>query len=90
MGRRNETFVSAGNVEQAIILCLGMTNNPWFHPLLDFLLCIPNKAHIHFLRPDGTTSTFGFPLAFIYLGHNEQKFIEVFSQYGKMVRAIRL
>lgn len=77
---------AAGRVEQAIILSLGNPNSVWFQPFFDFPLCF-YRGHIDFYRPDGTTGTFGFPLAFVYLGSNENRFIEVFSKFGRTVRA---
>lgn len=78
---------TSGAVEQAILLSLGNPNSTWFQPLCDYLLCF-YRGHLHFDRPDGTTGDFGFPLAFVYLGSNEAKFIKVFSQFGRIVRAI--
>lgn len=78
---------AAGNIEQAVILTLGNPNSVWFQPLLDFTLCF-YRGHIDFYRPDGSIGTFGFPLAFVYLGPNESRFIEVFSRFGRIVKAI--
>lgn len=77
----------AGNVKQAILLSLGNPNSVWFQPFFDFVLCF-YRGHIDFYRPDGSTGTFGFPLAFAYLGPNEAKFIETFSRFGRIARAI--
>lgn len=78
---------AAGTFEQAILLSLGNPNSVWFQPFFEFLLCFC-RGHIDFYRPDGSTGTFGFPLAFAYLGPNEARFIEVFSKFGRIVRAI--
>ena len=76
-----------GHVAQAVLLSLGNPNSLWFQPLFDFLLCF-HRGHITFARPDGTTGSFGFPLAFAYLGPNEAKFIEVFAPFGRVARAV--
>lgn len=76
-----------GSVEQAILLSLGNPNSVWFQPFFDFTLCF-YRGHLDFYRPDGTEGDFGFPLAFVYLGPNEAKFTEVFSRFGRIVRAI--
>lgn len=78
---------AAGTIEQAILLSLGNPNSTWFQPLLGRLTCF-YLGHLHFSRPDGSTGDFGFPLAFVYLGPNEDTFIEVFSQYGRIVKAV--
>jgi|ERR1022692_871851 ParB family chromosome partitioning protein len=77
----------SGNVEQAVLLSLGNPNSVWFQPFFDFILCF-YCGHIDFYRPDGSTSSFGFPLAFVYLGPNETKFIDIFSQFGRIAKAI--
>lgn len=76
-----------GTVEQAVLLSLGNPNSTWFQPFLDYVVCF-NRGTLHFTHPDGSQGTFGFPLAFIYLGPNESKFIEGFSRFGRIVRAI--
>lgn len=76
-----------GKIEQAILLSLGNSNSTWFQPLFDFLVCC-YLGTIAFQRPDSTDGHFGFPLSFVYLGPNGQRFIEVFSQFGRIVRAI--
>lgn len=77
----------AGTIEQAVVLSLGNPSSKWFQPFFDYLICF-HLGHIAFLRPDGTYGYFGFPLAFIYLGPHEQRFNDVFSQFGRVVRAI--
>lgn len=76
-----------GNIEQAIILSLGNPNCGWFQPFYSYPICF-YRGTIHFNRPDGSKGHFGFPLAFIYLGLNEKKFIHVFSQFGRIVKAV--
>lgn len=78
---------AAGTIEQAVLLSLGNPNSVWFQPFFEFCLCF-YRGHIDFYRPDGSTGTFGFPLAFVYLGPNESRFIDIFSQFGRIVRAI--
>jgi len=75
----------AGNVGQAILLSLGNPNSVWFQPLFEFPLCF-HRSNIWFYRPDGSQAKFGFPNAFVYLGPHEEKFIEVFKQFGPVVQ----
>lgn len=76
-----------GNIEQAILLTLGNPNSTWFQPFLDYVVCF-YRGTLHFTRPNGDKGTFGFPLAFIYLGSNDATFVEVFSRFGRIVKAI--
>ena len=76
------------HVKQAIALVLGNACfMQWFQPLWGYSLCF-HAGHIPFWRPDGSTSDFGFGTIFVYLGPHEQKFTEVFSKFGRIVRAI--
>jgi ParB family chromosome partitioning protein len=79
---------AAGRIEQAILLLLGNSCFAhYFYPLWNHPLCF-HDGYISFYKPDGTTDDFGFGTIFVYLGPNESKFIEVFSQFGRVVRAI--
>jgi hypothetical protein len=78
----------SGHVEQAILLLLGNACfTKWFQHLWDYPLCF-HDGHIDFHRPDGSTASFGFGTIFAYLGPNEARFIEVFSRFGRIARAI--
>lgn len=77
-----------GNVEQAVLLLLGNScYQKWFAPLWNYPLCFHN-GKIIFTREDMSEDSFGFGTCFVYLGPNETKFIEVFSKFGRIVRAI--
>lgn len=78
---------SIGNIEQAVLLSLGNPNSTWFQPFFDFSMCF-YRGHLPFYRPDGTEGDFGFPLAFVYLGAHEDRFISTFSRFGRIVRAV--
>jgi hypothetical protein len=76
------------NTEQAILLLLGnVCFAHYFYPLWQFPLCF-HDGSITFHRPDGSTEDFGFGTIFVYLGPNESRFVEVFSKFGRVVRAI--
>lgn len=76
-----------GNIQQAIILTMmGMYAN-WFFRLLEYHVCFLEEKPI-FYRPDGTNGKLGFAACCTYLGSNETKFIEVFSQFGRIAKAI--
>lgn len=86
-----------GNIQQAITLVNGYPNTRWFHQLFAFLVCFTegninfyNSTHridTAFSRPNKLNgSTHGS--AFVYLGENEQSFIDVFSQFGTVVKKV--
>lgn len=78
----------AGNVVQAILLVLGNACfMKWFYPLWEFPMCF-HDGRIYFDLPDGSKSDFGFGNTFIYLGPNESKFVEVFSQFGTIAKRV--
>lgn len=83
-----------GSVTQAIVLCTVRTEAAWYQPLWNYPICFPDHI-LHFYKPNGMgdpekDSRHGhfFGTSFAYLGSNESKFIEVFSQFGRIVRAI--
>jgi hypothetical protein len=78
---------SQGHVAQAVLLSLGNPSSLWFQPLFDFVICF-HRGHITFFRPNGGTGHFGFPLAFVYLGPSVAQFIEAFSPFGRIARAV--
>ena len=77
-----------GNVEQAMLLLLGLSCfRVWFEPLWKYLVCFQSE-HLNFEREDGSNSRYGFGTNFIYLGSNEQRFIDIFSQFGPVARRV--
>jgi hypothetical protein len=77
-----------GHIKQAICLIIGSSCfMRWFQPLWNYPLCF-HDGRILFNLPDGGQSDFGFGNIIAYLGPNEAKFIEVFSQFGRIIRAI--
>lgn len=78
----------AGNVRQAIALAFGTSAcMPWFQPFWQHLICI-SKSILDFDMPDGSKNHFGYGNLFVYLGKDEQSFIEHFSAFGRIARAI--
>ncbi len=75
-----------GNIEEAIMLVLG--NVPfmqWFQAFWKFPLCFC-QGRIRFEVQGGGTDGYGFGNTFVYMGPNEQKFREVFSELGVIVK----
>jgi hypothetical protein len=78
----------AGNIEQIIMLILGNACfNKYFYPLWDHAICF-HDGTLTFTLPDGSPRDFGFGSIFVYMGPNEQKFVDTFGQFGRMVKAI--
>lgn len=84
----------AGNVRQAVLLVTIRTEAEWYQPLFDYPICFSNHI-VHFYKPgnkplpekDSRHGHF-FGTSFVYLGPNEGRFTEVFSRFGRIVRAI--
>jgi len=75
-------------IDQAILLLLGNACfQKWFEPLWEYPLCF-HHGKIEFERISGKSDSFGFGTTFVYIGPNEQKFVDVFSQFGRIVKAI--
>ena len=72
-----------GEVSDAIVLVNNSTETAWFNRLMNCASAVVfPQTRVRFLDPEGKP---GAPLqgqAIIYLGPNEHKFIEVFSQFG--------
>jgi hypothetical protein len=80
-----------GNIEQAIVLyptAQGAFSTRWFHSLLDYPTCIPCKRIAFYTDTLYLAEQPNFCSAFTYLGSNEAKFIDVFSQFGRIAKAI--
>lgn len=79
-----------GNVEQAILLVTANTEVGWFQPLFSHLICFVHKRlNYQTPTPDNFMATHQsrFGTCFVYLGVNEERFIEVFSKFGHVVRS---
>ena len=83
----------AGNVRQAVLLTTCDSDNQWFQPFWDYVICFTNH-NVHFFKPingmirKDSRSTQMFGTVFVYLGPNEAAFIEHFSPFGRIAKAI--
>jgi ParB family chromosome partitioning protein len=78
---------TAGDINQAILLVTTEINAVWFQPLWDYPICFPDHK-VKFIIPDGPNRgvySQMFGTAFVYLGPNEQRFINIFSEFGVVV-----
>ena len=72
----------SGHVKEAICITFSSMSEAWMTPLLGYLQCFP-QGRIYYRKPDGTVekqATKGS--MFTYMGNNEDKFAEVFSEIG--------
>lgn len=79
----------AKEIDQACCICFAATSEKWFQPLFEHTICFPFKR-VNFLDPSGKTIkgvTKG--CAITYLGGQIDRFAQVFSKYGNVVRGTR-
>jgi len=77
-----------GHITQAIILATTEVNAQWFYPLWSYTVCIPDHR-VHFIVQETLHKYCQmFGTCFVYLGQDDTKFIEVFSQFGRIVKAV--
>lgn len=75
----------AGNVEQAILLVNGATETAWFQRLCNHVMCF-KKGKIRFLSEEGINTGPTVGSVFVYFGSHEDRFIEVFSKFGRIAK----
>src|SRR6266568_3138242 len=82
-----------GNVTDAILLTTCDSDNQWFQLLWEYIICFTNH-NVHFFKPmngairKDSRSTQMFGTVFTYLGQDEQRFIDIFSQFGTVARRV--
>jgi ParB family chromosome partitioning protein len=89
-GRKLVEEYQKGHVEQAILLVMACIKQKWFHTLWsmeDYPVCFSRKR-IYFHRPGGALQELRESTCLIYLGPNQQKFIDVFSQFGTIAKRV--
>lgn len=78
------------NIEQAILLSIPNTDTKWFQQLWDYPICFTDHRLKFYGKQTyaSKTNSNRFGTIFVYFGQNEAKFIELFSQFGRIVKAI--
>ena len=77
-----------GTVSQAILLCRADPSAYWFSPLWHYPICFVG-GNFYFDSPKGLgTAKHRFGTCFVYLGPGVHTFIDVFCQFGRVVRAV--
>jgi ParB family chromosome partitioning protein len=79
----------AGHVEQAILLVNAYLYKRWFARLLwGYLVCLPT-GRLEFWNARGKAGRSPHASALVYFGSSEQRFIDIFSQFGPVVKAMK-
>ena len=76
-----------GDVTQAIVCINADIVRSWFQLLWAYTICFSSRP-IPFIRPSLKSEHHFFGTAFVYLGPNEQKFIETFSRFGTIAKRV--
>lgn len=92
-GRSNQDLWSArllaeyreGRVEEAVLLVNAATDTAWFQRLWAYPICFV-KGRIPFWRPEGSAESPTHPSAFVYLGQDNERFRDLFREFGTVVR----
>lgn len=77
----------AGDVTQAIVCINADTVRSWFQCLWEYTICFVSHP-VQFNRPGLKPEHHFFGSCFVYLGPNEKKFIEHFSQFGTIAKRV--
>lgn len=77
----------AGITKEAVLLVNANTEAKWFQPLYNYLICFTNHR-IRFYNTEGTPNQPTQGNAFIYLGNQTERFTELFSTFGVVIRRI--
>lgn len=72
--------------KEAVLLVNAAVDTNWFHDLLaEFPICL-TRGRINFTTPEPTISGSTHGSAFVYFGSQLDKFCEIFSEFGTVVR----
>jgi ParB family chromosome partitioning protein len=73
-----------GRVDQAILLSKADPKQLWFQSLWDYPICFV-RSRLLFNRPGLPPEKHQFGNVFVYFGRDQDKFLEVFTQFGPVV-----
>lgn len=80
-----------GHVTQAVLLTTCRPDTSWFAPLWQFPICFADHKVGFYVPEEGQIlqeHSHAHGTLFVYLGMWEQTFIEVFSKFGRIAKAI--
>lgn len=78
---------SAGRVQEAILLVNAYLYKVWFAPLWVYPICFPT-GRLSFWNEQGKSGRSPHSSALVYFGHQVQTFVDVFSVFGPVVKAM--
>lgn len=77
-----------GDITEAILLVnSNATETQWFAPLWDHILCFV-RGRINFISNIGTRNGSTHGSVFVYLGQNQERFAEIFKEFGPIVQRV--
>ena len=74
----------ASNTSEAVLLVNAVTDRKWFQPLWDYPICFTDHR-IKFYLPGGEAGQAVTGNSFVYFGHQNDRFAEIFSSFGVVV-----
>ena len=77
----------AGRVSEGMLLVNAATGNKWFADLWEFPICFVDHR-IRFISPRGDYSQPTHSNVIVYLGSNEGRFVELFSEIGTVAKRV--
>ena len=77
-----------GTTIEAVLLVCASTECKWFHPLWDYPICFTDHR-IRFYGPGGTAGQPTHGSAFVYLGHQVERFADIFTEFGVIAMRLR-
>jgi len=77
----------AGHVTEGMLLVNAATGNKWFADLWEFPICFVDHR-IRFISPRGDYSQPTHSNVIVYLGSNEGRFVELFSEIGTVAKRV--
>ena len=78
----------AGNTEAAVIITNNSSDAGWFHELLARYPACFTRGRVSFWRPNREDFGTRQGQTIFYLGTDEQRFVDEFSSFGKVVKAL--
>ncbi len=74
-----------GNIDEAVLLVNAAVDTSWFQRLFDYPICF-TRGRINFTTPEPVANGSTHGSAFIYFGSQPDRFFEVFSEFGRVVK----
>ena len=77
-----------GEIKQAIMLLSSLSGDSrYFQPCWNYLICM-HRGRIHFYNGNSNKDSSRHGSLFVYIGSYEQRFTQIFSQFGTIVKKV--